>query len=88
MIKRTRASRSKKAAAPKRAGVKAPLRFPKQRPGAAAPAASGPGSNRPPKPADHHKHMPWADVPPTEKVRKFADEIFGDFEHSLSKRGK
>jgi hypothetical protein len=32
--------------------------------------------------------MPWADVPPTEKVRKFADEIFGDFELSLSKRGK
>ena len=85
MIKRNRnrTGRPKKAATNKRAGVKAPLRFPKQRSVSTA-AASGPA--RPPKPPDHHKFAPWADVPPTDKVRKFADEIFGDIELSAPKR--
>jgi hypothetical protein len=85
VIKRTRnrTGRPKKAAAAKRSGVKAPLRFPKQRSVSTAPA-SGPA--RPPKPPDHHKFAPWADKPPTDKVRKFADEIFGDFELTSSKR--
>ena len=87
MIKRTRtrnSSRSKKVPTAKRAGVKAPLRFPKQR--AAATPAVASGAPRPPKPPDHYKFAPWAEMPPTEKIRKFADEIFGDFELLAPKR--
>jgi hypothetical protein len=87
VIKRTRtrsSSRSKKVATAKRPGVKAPLRFPKHRATAAPDVASGTPS--PPKPPDHYKFAPWADKPPTEKIRKFADEIFGDFELLAPKR--
>jgi hypothetical protein len=59
------------------------LDFPKQRAAAAPGAASG--ATRPPKPPDHYKFAPWADKPPTEKIRKFADEIFGDFELAATK---
>jgi hypothetical protein len=87
VIKRTRtrsSSRSKKVATAKRPGVKAPLRLPKHRATAAPAVASG--TPRPPKPPDHYKFAPWADKPPTEKIRKFADEIFGDFELLAPKR--
>jgi hypothetical protein len=91
VIKRTRTNRAKKSARPKRGQVKAPLQFPKRR-SASTPSATAPnapvaaGSLRPPKPITHYKNAPWGDVAPTEKVRKFADEIFGDFELSLQKR--
>jgi hypothetical protein len=60
------------------------LRFPKQRAAPAPVAASG--APRLPKSPDHHKFAPWAGIPPTEKIRKFADEIFGDFEVAAAKR--
>ena len=91
MTKRTRTNRRKKATPTKRTGIKVPLEFPRHRtkatPGSAGTFAATPatGSPRPPKPLHHFKHAPWADTPPTEKVRKFADEIFGDFEPSLQK---
>ena len=76
MIKRPRSRRTKEA---KRPAAKRALELPQ-------PKSSRGGNHVQSKP--HHKYAPWADLPPNEEVRKFADEIWGDVAIPSRSRGK
>jgi hypothetical protein len=77
VIKRPRSRRTKEAT--KRPVAKRALELPR-------PKNSGSPKHLQGKP--HHKHAPWADLPPNEEVRKFADEIWGDVDLRSRSRAK
>jgi hypothetical protein len=77
VIKRPRSRRTKEAT--KRPEAKRVLALPRQK-------NSKSSSDVQRKPS--HKYAPWADLPPNEEVRKFADEIWGNTEMPSRSRGK